>query len=807
MGVPGLWEIINKAGKSRSFTHLAVTDGFEKNGSDRRAYCVGIDASIWCYSNGKDIGENAALRTLFFRVAQLAKLPILPLFIFDGRERPKVKRGSKMGKAGSHNLTPAFKNVLEGFGFEWREAKGEAEAELAHLNRIGVVDAIMTDDADTFLFGAHTVIKNVSKKLSGNKANPALDLNGKVSACHVMVYTADDIRSHPEVNLTQGGMILIGLLAGGDYSEGVLNCGKDIAYGLARCGFGDQLMSLYGRRAREDIYPLLALWRSGINDELRTNSKACMARKHPSVLVPATFPDMQVLEWYLNPVCSARVGSQGGGPIKGTGEMNLAKLAALCEEKFGEWGHMSAIIHRFRTVLWPAAVVRVLRRAALEADEKERSKRIAQGDQQWATIGLLRPSVANAVGTPPTVIKRYLGSSEMDRHRDLFAHHRPGARDQEPDPHPLIVKVVNSRNHVSADKLLEYSVVVCPIQLVAIARSGVKGIRPEPAGPPKRSKKPADPPDSTMKMWLPASLIQHAHPGLVEEFESAEMAKHTKKTAKDKGKAVAHVEDHRSLLDVQSLPVQLPPTQKRQSKSTISQRQASDVYVVPRSELQHAPPPPPAQIDPWFTGDYDQTDNRQETTPLSIYFLFSQNPDDPISIPEEAENPSDDDEEVLLENMPRGRFDSHVDGVFDQIMGISKRQPRPKKAASSKRKRPNQVVASTRQPRPAKKAKSAGPSTSRTHAAGPSRPTRFPLALKAAAVNPEFVYLDSDEDDDVLFTPQFTASSRTPPTSPPHTQHANRVSTGARKERLPVASSSSGGRGFLADTDNFFDLT
>jgi Holliday junction resolvase YEN1 len=50
----------------------------------------------------------------------LAKLPLLPLFVFDGRDRPKVKRGSKMGKAGSHNLTDGMKKLLDIFGMEWR---------------------------------------------------------------------------------------------------------------------------------------------------------------------------------------------------------------------------------------------------------------------------------------------------------------------------------------------------------------------------------------------------------------------------------------------------------------------------------------------------------------------------------------------------------------------------------------------------------------------------------------------------------------------------------------------------------------
>jgi Holliday junction resolvase YEN1 len=36
---------------------------------------------------------------------------------------------------------------------------------------------------------------------------------------HVMVYRMDDIESDPACKLTRGGMILIGLLSGGDYDQ------------------------------------------------------------------------------------------------------------------------------------------------------------------------------------------------------------------------------------------------------------------------------------------------------------------------------------------------------------------------------------------------------------------------------------------------------------------------------------------------------------------------------------------------------------------------------------------------------------
>ncbi len=41
----------------------------------------------------------------------------------------------------------------------FNQAPAEAEAELAFLNREGHIDAIMSDDCDTFIFGARTVFK------------------------------------------------------------------------------------------------------------------------------------------------------------------------------------------------------------------------------------------------------------------------------------------------------------------------------------------------------------------------------------------------------------------------------------------------------------------------------------------------------------------------------------------------------------------------------------------------------------------------------------------------------------------------
>jgi hypothetical protein len=81
-------------------------------------------------------------------------------------------------KGNDHWLTSSFKLMLDGFGFDWfvvrfvfplkfiltliLQAPGEAEATLSMMTTDGVpvrVDAILTDDSDSFVFGASVVLR------------------------------------------------------------------------------------------------------------------------------------------------------------------------------------------------------------------------------------------------------------------------------------------------------------------------------------------------------------------------------------------------------------------------------------------------------------------------------------------------------------------------------------------------------------------------------------------------------------------------------------------------------------------------
>ncbi|KAI9571826.1 hypothetical protein HD554DRAFT_2069651 [Boletus coccyginus] len=511
MGVAGLWEVLRPAGQVRSLTELAVEDGFNANPSRQRGFRIGIDASIWFFhaAYGKD-GENPELRTLFFRCCRLLQSPLLPLFVFDGPNRPAVKRRKRVG-GNVHWLTQGMKNIIDAFGFEWRMAPGEAEAELAYLNRIGIIDAVLSDDVDNFLFGATMVIRNPSNTLSGNRAHPVKNAQGKDDGNHVVTYTADAILSDPSVALSRSGTILIGLLSGGDYiPAGLPGCGQKFATGLARAGFGDSLVKAVKELKGARLDAFLDRWRQDIRNELKTNKSSLLPSKKPSLAasLPDDFPSLPVLVSYADPLTSENVPQKGDRktpPGVWRSDPDPMRIASLCELYF-EWGVKDVIVQRFRTVLWPGIVCRAVRRAVIDEDTCRRPLLSHHGSEEedgdaagpssptkrisftLSTLALSSPSkkspIAGASASDPSVSESFTLSTLAP----LTSPAPPSAATPSsptscaPDQSPLLLEVVSQRTHVSTDSTLEYRVLVDPATLVSRAESGVRGLRPPLVG-------------------------------------------------------------------------------------------------------------------------------------------------------------------------------------------------------------------------------------------------------------------------------------------------------------------------------------
>ncbi|KAJ5647963.1 hypothetical protein N7490_004335 [Penicillium lividum] len=275
MGIPGLIHAIGK-GERISLSKLAITH-LERTARPIR---VAVDISIWLFQvqAGRG-GKNPELRTLFYRLLKLLALPVHPLFVYDGHQKPPFKRGKAVSPRsyGNAPIIQRSKDLIERFRFPWHEAPGEAEAECARLQQAGIVDAVMSNDVDALMFGSTLTIMNFSKE-SGT---------GTSGATHVTCYHLGNEDHVSNVPLSRAGMILFAMLSGGDYLPG---------------GFQNLLEELASNSP--DLNIRLGEWRERLQYELEENESGYFTTKHKAVRIPDTFPDRTILEYYAEPKVS-----------------------------------------------------------------------------------------------------------------------------------------------------------------------------------------------------------------------------------------------------------------------------------------------------------------------------------------------------------------------------------------------------------------------------------------------------------------------------------------------------------------------
>lgn len=110
--------------------------------------------------------------------------------------------------------------MLRLFGIPYITAPMEAEAQCAELLSLNLVDAIITDDSDVFLFGGYRVFKNMFNQ-------------SKTVECFLL----SDLSR--ELGLDQGTLIRLAYLLGSDYVEGLPGVGPVVAMELLKEFPGD----------------------------------------------------------------------------------------------------------------------------------------------------------------------------------------------------------------------------------------------------------------------------------------------------------------------------------------------------------------------------------------------------------------------------------------------------------------------------------------------------------------------------------------------------------------------------------------
>jgi Holliday junction resolvase YEN1 len=326
MGINGLWDVIGR-GEVVSIAKYA-TDHFNKHGRPLR---VAVDEPGWRFNNltpqqveiirKKEPAANPIEKTVMWRIFLLMRLNIQPIWILDGPRRPwkRNKRGGGGGPQVESERTKLLIQLLDHLKVPHHRAPAEAEAECARLQRLGIVDAVWSDDGDTLMFGATCLI---GAHRVGSKWDP-----DKITVLRAQKILEDH-------DFDSESLVLFAMLAGADYNtSGLAGCGPQIARLVSRKSHG--LANEMCHASQQDI----PAWRLRLEETLGKEGLRMQA--------PFDFPDMRALGHYCNPVVSTDAqlrdlrGLRNGWDPK----IDQKKLRVLLRSRFNIWtrGYMKHI--------------------------------------------------------------------------------------------------------------------------------------------------------------------------------------------------------------------------------------------------------------------------------------------------------------------------------------------------------------------------------------------------------------------------------------------------------------------------------
>ncbi|KAI1381104.1 hypothetical protein F4677DRAFT_402129 [Hypoxylon crocopeplum] len=488
MGIKGIYKEIGD-GRRISLAKLAV----EKLEASGRPLRLAIDISIWQFQvQAARGGSNPAIRTMFYRILRLLSLSIQPIFVFDGPNKPAFKRNKRSGR-GDGVATSMAKRLIKLFGFQVHDAPGEAEAECALLQQSGIVDAVLSEDVDTIMFGCTRTLRNWSSEGAKGSKTPT----------HVSMYDTEELRNG-ETGLDREGMVLVALMSGGDYlPEGIPGAGVKLACEAARAGFGKSLCRLKKSNTSE-----LASWKEWLTYELRHNESGFFRTRHKALSVPDSFPNLDVLRYYTHPVVSPASTLERLRNQSWDKPVDVQGLREFVRETF-DWSYRIGAI-KFIRVLAPCLLVQKMMSRNSQRDRETQSVEISEKEELELVKSITsRRAHFSTDATPelrisfiPTKIVGYDFQEEPD---EVIEYGRDGLALNSDDEFEGLAE------EEGAD---------------AVAKSG--------------SRKPFNPTEPDLS-WIPETIVKLGVPITVEDWEEAQRAKVSRqktKAPKQKGKIV-----------------------------------------------------------------------------------------------------------------------------------------------------------------------------------------------------------------------------------------------------------------------------
>ena len=188
--------------------------------------------------------------------------------------RNQQKKDRRDADEVTQTMITECQQLLALFGLPYITAPMEAEAQCAELVHLGLVDGIVTDDSDVFLFGGTRIYKNVFNQ-----------------AKFVECYLTTDLES--EFGLTRHRLISIAQLLGSDYTEGLAGIGPVTAL---------EILSEF-----DDLGEFKNWWTAvqqgsrKKEDDASNPFRKKFRRNTAKIFLPTGFPDPRVEAAYLHP--------------------------------------------------------------------------------------------------------------------------------------------------------------------------------------------------------------------------------------------------------------------------------------------------------------------------------------------------------------------------------------------------------------------------------------------------------------------------------------------------------------------------
>jgi len=191
--------------------------------------------------------------------------------------RSQQKKDRRDADEVSHIMITECQALLRLFGLPYITAPMEAEAQCAELVRLNLVDGIVTDDSDIFLFGGTRVYKNM---FNSNK--------------YVECYLASDLEK--ELSLSRNQLISIAHLLGSDYTDGLTGVGPVTAIEIL-----SEFPSQNGLDEFKEWWSSVQLSSAPLTSEISTFRKKFRRSQAAKLFLPPAFPSHAVTEAYLKP--------------------------------------------------------------------------------------------------------------------------------------------------------------------------------------------------------------------------------------------------------------------------------------------------------------------------------------------------------------------------------------------------------------------------------------------------------------------------------------------------------------------------